>query len=218
MTLRNFVDPRSFGKIIRIWNGIDVTRFAFRERLNVTGHPTAISVARLSSEKDFPTLLTAVAKVVRHVPDFRLRLVGDGPERSRLQQQSQDLHLLDYVEFLGERSDVPTLLEGAGFFVSSSLSEGISLTLLEASAVGLPIVTTAVGGNPEIVEEGQTGRLVPASDPEALAHAIIDMCLNRGQWSEMGRLGRDRVERHFEIGRMVRDYEDLYEQLLLNTP
>ena len=208
-------DPWSRRRIHTLWNGIDLRQFAFHGPVSA---PRAISVARLSPEKDFPTLLHAVQGVVKQFPDFHLTLVGEGRERPRLEQLTSQLGLNAHVEFLGERSDVPTLLEGAGFFVSSSLSEGISLTLLEASAVGLPIVTTAVGGNPEIVEEGQTGRLVPASDPEALAHATIDMCLNRGQWSEMGRLGRDRVERHFEIGRMVRDYEDLYEQLLLNTP
>ncbi len=211
-------DPRSASRVTRIWNGIDVTRFALRSHPEPSGPPVAISVARLSPEKDFPTLLNAVAKVVREVPDFQLQLVGDGAERAKLQQQSRDLQLCDHVEFLGERSDVPDLLERAGFFVSSSRTEGVSLTLLEASAVGLPIVTTAVGGNPEIVEEGQTGRLVPSEDPIALASAIIDMCNNRSQWSEMGRLGRERIEQHFEISRMVRDYETLYEELLHHAP
>lgn len=207
-------DPRSSGKIIRIWNGINVARFAYRERPVAVGPPIAISVARLSSEKDLSTLLDAVAIAVREVPDFQLQLVGDGPERGRLERQSRDLQLQGHVEFLGERSDVPELLNCAGFFVSSSRTEGISLTLLEASAVGLPIVATTVGGNPEIVEEGQTGRLVPSENPAALAEAIIQMCRNRGQWPEMGRLGRDRIEKQFEISRMVRAYESLYEELL----
>ncbi len=75
-------------------------------------------------------------------------------------------------------------------------------------------MTTAVGGNPEIVEEGQTGRLVPSEDASALASAIIDMCSHRDQWTMMGRLGRERVEQQFEISRMIRDYETLYEQHL----
>ncbi|MEZ6050315.1 MAG: glycosyltransferase [Planctomycetaceae bacterium] len=208
-------DPRAASRMMRIWNGINLTRFAYRERPVTNGPPVAISVARLSPEKDFPTLLNAVAEVVKEVPDFRLQLVGDGIERGKLEKLSSELNLKNHVEFLGERSDVPALLDRAGFFVSSSRTEGISLTLLEASAVGLPIVTTAVGGNPEIVEEGQTGRLVPSENPKALAIAIIDMCHNRSQWPEMGRLGRHRVETAFEIGRMVREYEQLYDQLLL---
>ena len=115
---------------------------------------------------------------------------------------------------MGERHDIPDLLAEAGFFVSSTRSEGLSLTLLEAMAVGLPIVTTSVGGIPEIVVEGQTGRLVPDNDPAALARAIVQMCDQRDAWTEMGRLGRQRVEEHFEIRTMIRSYEALYEKLL----
>ena len=111
---------------------------------------------------------------------------------------------------MGERTDVPRLLRDAGFFVSSSLTEGISLTLLEAMAVGLPIVATAVGGNPEIVVAGKTGSLVPASDPRALADAMIAMCRNQSSWLQMGKAGRDRVVRNFDVHRMASDYEHLY--------
>src|SRR5690606_16438253 len=134
-----------------------------------------ISVARLSPEKDFPTLLRAVQKVVYLYPDFRLKIVGDGEERTRLELLAKELEIDRNVQFLGERKDVPQLLQDAGFFVSSSKTEGISLTLLEAMAVGLPIVTTSVGGNPEIVVDGETGKLVPPRDPDALGTAIIEM-------------------------------------------
>ena len=217
-TLCRADDPRSVVKIIRIWNGIDVNRFAFREAPAPQDGPTAISVARLSPEKDYPTLLRAVAEVVQAVPDFKLQLIGDGSERTMLEQLTLDLGICDHVEFLGERSDVPALLERAGFFVSSSRTEGISLTLLEAAAVGLPIVTTSVGGNPEIVDEGRTGRLVPSENPTALAKTIVDMCHHRDDWPTMGRQGRKRVETHFEISRMVHDYETLYEELLTTSP
>ncbi|VAX36128.1 FIG00929567: hypothetical protein [hydrothermal vent metagenome] len=194
-------------KVTRIWNGIDLEKFTF------TGpqqKPTAISVARLSPEKDFATLLQAVAIVVRNIPDFQLTMVGDGQERSSLEQLTAELHLSGHVQFLGDRSDVPQLLAQAGFFVSSSLSEGISLTLLEAMAVGLPIVATAVGGNPEIVEEGNTGMLVPSAHPKKLAEAIITMCQQQSHWQTMGEQGRERVATHFEIRRMIKDYEKLY--------
>lgn len=204
-------DRAARDKIITIWNGINLDRFTFH---GPKPTPTAISVARLSAIKDFPTLLRAVPLVLPRVPDFRLRIVGDGPERPTLESLIDELNLRPHVELLGERQDVPALLADSGFFVSSSLSEGISLTLLEAMAVGLPIITTAVGGNPEIVLDGQTGRLVPTGDPAALARAMVDLCTERDLWTAMGTLGRQRVEQHFEIRQMIRSYEALYEELL----
>ena len=198
-------------KVQRIWNGIDLNDFAF---VGPGNRPVAISVARLSAEKDFPTLLHAVPHIVSHIPEFQLKIVGGGPERDRLDQISRNLEIERYVELLGERTDVPQLLSEAGFFVSSSLTEGISLTLLEAMAVGLPIVATAVGGNPEIVRPEKTGYLVPAGDPILLAEAIVKMCHNQSNWSTMGQAGRDRVSEHFDVRRMVRDYEQLYRELL----
>lgn len=204
-------DQRSSDKITTIWNGINLDRFRFRGP-ELT--PTAICVARLSPLKDFPTLLRAVRLVLPHVPDFRLQIVGNGPERPTIEALIDELNIRPHVELLGERHDVPELLAKAGFFVSSSLSEGISLTLLEAMAVGLPVVTTAVGGNSEIVADRQTGRLVPASDPMSLARAIVDLCNERDLWFSFGLLGRQRVEQNFEIRDMVRNYEALYEELL----
>lgn len=200
-------DWASSGKINCIWNGIDVERFRYTGPVDA---PVAISVARLSPEKDFSTLLRAVRFVVNDRPEFRLRLVGDGVERPRLEKLAQDLNLTHHVEFLGERKDIPQLLSQAGFFVSSSTTEGISLTLLEAMAVGLPIVTTAVGGNPEIVVPGVTGTLVPARDPAALSQAMLEMLRRRGAWPELARAARQRVESNFDIRRMVKEYEQLY--------
>ncbi len=204
-------DPASREKITAIWNGINLDRFLYR---GPRVEPTAISVARLSREKDFPTLLKAVHLVLPRVPDFRLRIVGDGPERETVERMIVELHLHDHVELLGERHDVPALLAEAGFFVSATRTEGISLTLLEAMAVGLPIVTTTVGGNPEIVVDNQTGRLVCDNDPVALANAIVEMCSERDSWTTLGRQGRQRVEENFEIRKMIGKYELLYAELL----
>jgi glycosyltransferase involved in cell wall biosynthesis len=161
-----------------------------------------------------PTLLQAVALVRQQWPEFRLQLVGDGHERALLERLTDELGLRACVAFLGERHDVPALLAQADFFVSSSRTEGISLTLLEAAAVGLPIVATRVGGNPEIVAEGRSGILAPAEESRALAAAIVAMCEARERWGEMGAAGREHVERHFEVRRMVDEYESLYESLL----
>ena len=203
-------DRWSGQKTTAIWNGIDLNRFEYRGPASC---PVAISVARLSPEKDFSTLLRATALVTRHHPDFRLKIVGDGRERSHLEQLTRDLQLKKNVDFLGECSDVPQKLAEAGFFVSASRTEGISLTLLEAMAVGLPIVATSVGGNPEIVQRGMTGELVPSAHPENLAEAICGMLDKNTEWPAIGRLARQRVERHFDVRQMVGKYEALYDEL-----
>lgn len=204
-------DKISPSRVTRIWNGIDAHQFAY---FGPASTPTAMSVARLSPEKDFPTLLRATRSVVDRRPDFRLLLVGDGSVRADLEALTRELRLTDNVEFLGERTDVPQLLQRAAFFVSSSLTEGISLTLLEAMAAGLPVVATSVGGNPEIVVANETGLLAPANDPSSLAAAMLSLLNTPERWEPMGRAGRARVEQHFEVRRMVRDYESLYREIL----
>ena len=159
-------------------------------------------------------MLQAVRLVVESIPEFELMIVGDGPERTKLEQITTDLNLESHVRFLGERNDVPDLLTQAGFYVSSSLTEGISLTLLEAMSVGLPIVATAVGGNPEIVQQPETGLLVPAANASLLAEAISQMCTQPQKWLTMGQSARERVEQHFNVRSMIKDYEILYQQIL----
>ncbi len=205
-------DPLSRAKIATLWNGIDLDRFSFHGPQN---KPHAISVARLSPEKDFPTLLEATRLVVDQYPDFQLTMVGDGQEREPLEKLCHELNLDSHVTFLGERNDVPELLKQAGMFVSSSSTEGISLTLLEALAVGLPIVTTDVGGNPEIIEEGKTGYLVPSGNPQRLAEAIGNHLKKPETWQTMAKAGRESVEKKFHINRMIKDYEDLYRSYVL---
>jgi glycosyltransferase involved in cell wall biosynthesis len=203
-------DPLSRGKIGRIWNGIDLTRFAWS---GPRPEPVAISVARLSPEKDFSTLLRAVALAVPHVPGLRLKIVGDGVERPALDRLTRDLNIHGHVQFLGERNDVPQLLRQAGLFVSSSRTEGVSLTLLEAMAVGLPVLATRVGGNPEVVDDGVTGRLVPPQDHRALSAALVALCRDSELRSTMGALARTRVAELFDVRRIVEEYEDVYRTL-----
>ncbi|MDA0283416.1 MAG: glycosyltransferase [Planctomycetota bacterium] len=208
-------DVRAADRTVALWNGVDLDRFEYR---GPSAEPVAISVARLSPEKDFETLIRATWILIKDRPDFRLRIVGDGSERSRLERLAKELNLNDHVEFLGERSDISQLMSKAGFFVSSSLSEGISLTLLEAMSVGLPVVTTRVGGNPEIVVEGKTGRLVSPNSPEQLALAMRDLLRDQEGWPVYGELARQRVEQHFDVRNMVRQYENLYRELIEGLP
>ncbi|MFO0904071.1 MAG: glycosyltransferase [Pirellulales bacterium] len=207
-SLREGIAP---SRVQTIWNGIDLSRFAFRGAQ--PGRP-AILVARMVPEKDLPTLLAAVELVVQREPTFQLRLVGDGPAlaaaRARAARGAWGRHL----EFLGERSDVADLLADSSLFVLSSRTEGISLTLLEAMASGLPVVATRVGGNTEVVDDESTGLLVPVAHPALLADAIVRLWRSPSVATDMGAAGRRRVETHFDVKGMIRQYESLYREVV----
>lgn len=195
-------------RAVTICNGIDLTRF---ENTGPSRTGPITVVARLSAEKDVATLIHAVKIAMGASKRFRLRIIGDGVERENLESLSRSLELENVVEFMGQQSEVAELLGEASMFVLPSLTEGISLTLLEAMARGLPVVATRVGGTPEVVVDGETGWLVCPGDAVALADAMIDLHTHPEAASEMGRRGRERVEQRFTIGRMVRGYERLYD-------
>jgi glycosyltransferase involved in cell wall biosynthesis len=195
------------GRVRTIWNGIDLDAFPYKGPSR--GGPT-VAVARLSPEKNIANLLRAAALVRDADPEFRLEIAGDGPCREDLVQLAQDLNLGMAVRFLGEVRDIPALLGRSQMFVLPSKSEGISLTLLEAMACGLPVVATRVGGNPEVVIDGETGFLVPSDDSPALARAILTMRQDGAKAAQMGRSGRRRAEECFDIRGMVAQYEQLY--------
>ncbi len=140
--------------------------------------------------------------------------IGDGPLRTALQEQAQALGIAQRVHVLGRRDDVPALLSQLDIFVLTSRSEGMSNTILEAMATGLPVVATAVGGTPEMVLDGETGRLVPPDDPEALERALTPLLIDAAPRRRMGQQARRRVESRFSLPAMVQAYETLYEQLL----
>lgn len=201
------VSPR---KIRVIHNGVDVETLTPGDRFTRAPGSRAVSVGRLAEVKDYPTLLRAARQVSDALPAFRLDLVGDGPERASLERLRSELDLDRQVTLLGERHDVPMRLQAADVFVLSSTSEGLSLGLLEALAAGLPIVATQVGGNAEIVTDGETGRLVPPENPGALAAALLDLLTDPARLSAMGRAARHRAEERFDLSKVVARYESLY--------
>lgn len=190
-----------------VWNGIDLDRYPYRGPR--PGGP-AVTVARLSPEKDIANLIRAVARLGPTATDFRLEIAGDGPCRAELQALVADLKLTDRVRFLGEVRDIAGLLGQARLFVLPSRTEGISLTILEAMARGLPVLATRVGGNPETVLSGDTGLLVPPCDPSALAQGLVQLWHDTETAALMGLAGRRRAEAFFDIRQMVATYEDLY--------
>lgn len=207
------VDER---RLAVIHNGIDLSKHSGRDEETLSDRVPgrAIHVARLNAVKDQPTLLRATRGVVDCHPEFCLDIVGDGPARQELESLTKQLHLENNVRFLGLRQDIPELLAQADFFVLSSISEGIALTLLEAMAASLPIVATDAGGNREIVEGERTGILVPVGNPEALAAGMIRLAGDAQLRKSMGAAGRRRVVEKFDINRVVAEYEALYLNLL----
>lgn len=194
-------------RVRTLHNGIDTRRFAYR---GPCPDGPAVLVARLCPEKDVPTLLDAVALAVSRRPDFRLQIAGDGICLPELRRRAAELNLDGHVAFLGMVDDVPALLAGARLLVLSSISEGVSLTLLEAMACGLPVIATRVGGTPEVVADGATGLLVPPRDPSALAAALLELYADVGRCRRLGEVGRRRVEESFDVRRMVARYERMY--------
>jgi glycosyltransferase involved in cell wall biosynthesis len=145
---------------------------------------------------------------------LRLVMVGDGPLHAAAQQMLAAAGVADLAWLPGERHDVPEILRGLDCFVLPSLGEGISNTILEAMASGLPVIATQVGGNPELVIEGRTGALVPTSDPEAMAQAIVGYATNPEQARVAGQTGRVEIERRFSMEAMVGAYQELYDHSL----
>lgn len=171
-------------------------------------------VARLSPEKLHHVLLDAMALLIKRLPNAVLVIVGDGDLRADLEQQASEIDVTSSVFFLGERSDVHRLLQALDVFVLSSETEGLSLTLLEAAAAGLPIVATDVGGNSEVVVDGDTGILVEPNNPQTLAEAMECLALEPQRARSMGELGRQRVNELYSLDAMVKGYEAVYRDLL----
>jgi glycosyltransferase involved in cell wall biosynthesis len=197
-----------------VLNAIDVSAYDVSNFESRAATPRAVTVARLAPVKDIGTMVRAARSIKNAVPDFRLDIVGDGESRPELELLSRELELTDSVTFHGASIDPRPYLSHATVFLQSSISEGISLTLLEAMAAGLPIVATDVGGNREVVEVGRTGLLVEPRSPEALAEATLRVLGNPATAVSMSRAARTRAEQVFSLDRMVADYEALYREAL----
>lgn len=196
-------------------NGVDQSRFggvdreAARRLLDLDTVTLAVgSVGRLVPVKNYALLLRAFAALRRD--DAVLLLAGEGPERAALEQLAQGLGVASRTRLLGHREDVPTVLAALDVFALSSRSEGMSNTLLEAMAAGLPIVATRVGGNPEIVRDGVDGLLADDDDTQGFAGALRALADQPGRRAAMGGSGRDRVATEFSIEAMVDRYARYY--------
>jgi len=214
-------------RVEHLYNGVDSERFSPGKgpRATLAGAPFADpslflvgTVGRMEPVKDQANLVRAFARALVIAPASRARLrlvlVGDGPLREELAAMVRSAGIESLVWFAGERSDVAQVMRGLDCFVLPSLAEGISNTILEAMASGLPIVATRVGANADLMEDGLSGRLVPRADPDAMAREMLGYLDAPALARRHGLAGRQIVERRFSIDRMVGDYERLYRRLL----
>jgi len=209
-------------KIRYIPNGVDIKRFEpnpedrlkTRRELEVDGF-VWLAVGRFDPQKDYPTLLRAFVKVAHKHSNTVLLIAGDGPLRKTMEGMARELGIEKYVRFLGTRQDIPQLMNAADAYVMSSAWEGMANVLLEASATGLPIVTTDVGGNREVILHNKTGFLMPPKDPHALAQAMLHlMGMPEEERQAMGKAAREYVEANFSLDQVVAQWEALYRELL----
>lgn len=204
-----------------VLNGVDVDGLAraedcapFRAALGLDRDAWVVgAVGRLAAEKDHATLLRAMRRVVDVEPNARLVVAGEGPLRGELEALARQLDLGDRARFLGERSDVHAFLSALDVFCLPSRTEGTSLSLLEAMAGEVPVVASAVGGTPSVVDGGAAAKLVPANDPEALAAALLDVRRDPEAASARAALGRRIVVSRFALRKMVDRYAELYSRV-----
>jgi sugar transferase (PEP-CTERM/EpsH1 system associated) len=209
-------------KVQLIDNGVDTERFhpatgAAAEPWNAPGVFVIGTVGRLQDVKDQACLIDAFVLLRAMLPEqrdrLRLVLVGDGPLRERLSQKIAGAGLQDCAWLPGPRSDVDVVMRSFSLFALSSIAEGTPVTMLEAMASGLPVVSTAVGGIPDLVADGASGALVPAGDPQRLAEALAAYVLDAERTRRHGAAGRARIEQQYSVAAMLSAYVDLYDGL-----
>lgn len=204
-------------------NGLDTEAYALRaappERTLATlalpaGSRPLLCAGRLVPVKGLTTLLRAWPSVLKDEPRAILLLAGEGPDEQPLRAQAAALGLAGSVRFLGFREDIPSLLACAEALLLPSLNEGFGMALLEAMAMGKPVVASAVGGVPELVLDGRTGLLVPPADPGALATAIRRLVEDPRAARQMGEAGRERARMSFSREAFLKGHRELYGELL----
>lgn len=213
----------SAARIEVIYNGVELPagmpepgeRIAVRDELGLAADEfVLLQIARLDAIKDHATAVGTMARVAAVEPRARLMIVGDGPERGRIEAEIQRRGMGGWVRMLGERHDVARLLSGADAFLLTSVSEGIPVTIIEAMGAGLPVVATDVGGVGEVVEQAVTGLLAPAGAEQQLAEAVLRLAGDQQVCAAMGAAGRRRAEAMFTEQQMHAAYARVYGEVL----
>lgn len=212
------------GMLSQVYNGVDVEHFRpGLTRDAIPGCPFSGeglwllgTVGRMAGVKDQVNLARAFCLTMEQAPELketvRLVLVGAGPLQQECREILAAAGLMDIAWLPGERKDVAEIMRGLDCFVLPSRAEGISNTILEAMASGLPVVATAVGGNGDLLEDGVSGHLVPPADPQALARGILEYARAPQRAKLAGAAGRRRVEMNFSLDTMVGRYQEIYDR------
>ncbi|WP_338261055.1 glycosyltransferase [Corallococcus caeni] len=208
-------------RISVIHNGLDLQRFDARAAEGLKdaipdtgGAPTVIHVANMNHPvKRQEDLLLALAMLRHEGARLNAWLVGDGPRRPALEKMAHELGVADGVRFLGHRADVPALYGQATFGVLCSTAEGMSNAVMEGMAAGLPMVVTRVGGNPDLITDGERGLVVEPERPAQLAQAFRRLLTNPQEARKMGKAARGFVARELSLEKMVRRHDTLYRQV-----
>lgn len=206
-----------------IINGVDTEKFQIlskeknyliRRSLGLSEEHFIIGcVGRLDEVKNYPSLIKVLSLLVSDIPVARVVFAGDGPMMAPLVELVGELGLSNHFIFLGRRDDIPDLMNVYDLFVQPSFREGLSNTILEAMSCGTPVVASKVGGNPEIIIEGQTGKMFPVGEVESLATIIRGYYNNREELRSSSLNARQHVVENFSIDWMVRNYQDTYIEL-----
>ena len=208
-------------KVITIRNGVDLAGWSVskidrqKKRMELrlsAGDVLVGAVGRLDRQKGFGTLIEAMSRLKRG--PLRCAILGDGPERPRLEALIRRHHLESSVWLLGEKDEIPSWLSAFDLYCLPSLWEGLPNALLEAMALGLPVIASGVDGVPEAVTSGKNGLLVPPSKPAALAAALKALAGDSGKRSALGAAAKAAVSERFTLRRMIADYESAYDKLL----
>jgi len=209
VTVYNAIDPDVFVSSGR------TDRRGVRTKLGIAPNtPVVLTVGRLNPEKGHRYLLESIQIARQHIPDLRALIVGEGPLREKLEATTRSLHLEAVVSFLGWQEDVASLMVASDLFVLPSTRESFGLVILEALALGLPVIAARVGGVPEIIKTGETGILVEPGDTEGLAKAMMWALTNLAQAGQLARQGQAMVRRHFSVEAMVKAVSRVYDEVL----
>ncbi len=203
-------------KISMIRNGIDLRTFdrasdGLKAELGWGEYPLTGLVGRLSTEKGVDIFLTAAAVVLKQLPDAKFVVIGDGPDRPKLDVLLDELGIRASVSMLGRRDDMPGVYASLDLMVSASRREGLPIAILEGMASRLPLIATPVGAVPTVVLDGRTGILVPPESPELLATGIIQLLRDDAKRKRLGSAARQLVADQFSAQRMTADYLSVYE-------
>jgi len=205
-------------RIETISNGVPIPEIPWQRRANWHSAPRAIFVGRLAREKGLDILLNAWPAVRAVYTNARLILLGAGPLRPTLEAHARKLNMTvgpgESIELRGATADPTAMVREADLFILPSREEGMSVALLEAMALGIPLVASSIPGNQQLIEDFKHGRLAPPEDPAALSRTIIDQWRDFDTASYMGRAARNRVNQTFSIQKMAQEHLALFEKIL----